>query len=210
MMMPALRRNSLLPNEKRIGRGVRGFWNSEASDVDAIGIEAVPPLGRFGTGGGLSRLAPISGRRSGDHDIHRGRERARLQAVGRLQAHVDPFAPARIAHRVAVDEVALVERIAGEMELRREPPAVGGRDLEMDVRRATRIGDGLQRAKAVQALAVRHDLAVALERRIAALASRLPRMIVKALRIALPDLDIAPATGLPAASSTRPCRCRTV
>ena len=70
----------------------------------------------------------------------------------------------------------------------------------MDVRRAAGIGDRLQRPEAIAPFGIDQHAAVALERRIAPLATRLPRMIVEAQRIALPDLDQRtghrPATGI--------------
>src|SRR6185312_16743098 len=38
---------------------------------------------------------------SGDHDIHRGGERAGFETVGRLQPHLDPLAAVRVVHDAA-------------------------------------------------------------------------------------------------------------
>ena len=66
----------------------------------------------------------------------------------------------------------------------------------MNVRRTAGIGDRLQCAEAVAAAGIDQHAAVALERRVALVATGLARMVVNALRVALPDLDHrAPARG---------------
>ena len=65
--------------------------------------------------------------------------------------------------------------------------------LEVDVRRAARIGNGPDRAEAVVALRIRRHAPAALEARIALAfgePARVARMAIDAVGIALPDLDL--------------------
>src|SRR5882672_775089 len=119
---------------------------------------------------------PRSGKRAlADDDVYGRGERACLEAGRRGQSHLDALALAWIAGGGAKDAVALVARLAGDIELAGQQAAAGRRDLDVDVRRAAGIGDGLERAETVAAVG-RHHAAVTLEGAVTPFASGLARM----------------------------------
>ena len=162
-----------------LSAGVTGTVHYVDAGYHAIGM---PPAGANGQ---KRRIVPDFSRRRypSSWRAHRLRGRARGQP------HLDALAPTRVADSIAKDAVALVARLAGDIELAGEQAADRRRDLEVDVRRAAGIGDRLQRAEAVAAVGLRQHAAIALEGRVAPLAAGLARMIVETLRVALPDLD---------------------
>src|SRR4051812_29744535 len=87
---------------RKFARGwvCRGFWYSRASDADAIGIQPVPRLGRFGTGawrllGAARRPAPhdTAGPRTGQLVVLQGL-RAVLEGVAIAGGALDQAAAA--------------------------------------------------------------------------------------------------------------------
>ena len=89
----------------------------------------------------------------------------RLRRPAPARSRISIRSRCRGSRMLAEDAVALVAGLAGDVELAGQQAARRRRDLEMDVRRAAGIGDGLQRAEAVAAVGLRQQAAVALERR---------------------------------------------
>src|SRR5581483_182245 len=151
------------------------------------------------------RALPVRARRTAgrraqsdvEHDVERAGESARLHLVGVLQAHDDAFA--RLAVSDGIEHgVAGIARFAGDVELRGETPDARRVHLEVDVRRASGMGDRADGAEGVAAAGVDTGAAIALESRIASPATGVAGVIVDAVGVALPDLDHGTGHRLPA------------
>ena len=86
-----------------------------------------------------------------EHDIEGAPQGTRLQGAGGFQGHDQGLALGRVADAVE-GSVSGVAALAGHVHLRRQPAGARRVHLEVDVRRAARIGDGADGAEAVAAV----------------------------------------------------------
>ena len=100
-----------------------------------------------------------------------------------------------LRRETSVQEVALVARVAGDEQLRRQLAERGVSHLDVDVRRAARVRHRADRAEAIDALRVADAAAEALEAVVDASAGA-SRVAVAAEGVALPDLDLGAVDGL--------------
>src|SRR5262249_49969040 len=133
-------------------------------------------------------------RREPEHDVEAGGQFADARAGHRGEVDGDGFALHAVADAV-VNAVAGVARVAANVALRGEFALPADLDLEVDVRRAPRVGHRLDRAEVIPAAGPGQEAAEPLEIRVAPLAVGAARVQVGAVVIALPDLARGVADG---------------
>src|ERR1041384_5117431 len=122
-----------------------------------------------------------------EHDVERAFECAGFDLACVFEAHNQPCARIAIADGVE-HTIGGVLRFVRDIELRGEAAYARSVHLEVNVRRATRVGDGADGGKGVAPSGVDLGAATALEAGIETLLAGGAGVIVDAVRIALPDL----------------------
>ena len=137
-----------------------------------------------------------------EHDVEASGQLADLGLLDGLEGNDDRGALAGVADAVE-HAVASVLRVARHINLRREQLLAALPDAEVDVRRASGVGNGLDGAEEVLAILAGLEAPVALEVGVVARVA-VARVDVGAIAIDLPDLDQRPRDRLAA----RPRRAR--
>lgn len=125
--------------------------------------------------------------RDAEHDVELGRELSGLGILERREVDRHRLASSCIAN-ATVDAIAFVLRMAIDVALCDELAFVRPLDLEVDMRRAAGIGDGLHGAEIVFTVGAGHEATEALEIGVA-LGVAVGRMEVNPAAVDLPDFD---------------------
>src|SRR5262249_22586594 len=120
-----------------------------------------------------------------------------LNVAGILKSHDHAFARGAVANRIE-HAVGRVPQLTGNIKLRGEPSEPRRMHLEVNMRRATGIGDGPDGAKGVAAGSINLSAAVALKSSVVADVAGCAWMIIDAVGIALPDFEHGSADDLTA------------